>query len=59
MTPPCHCEERSDEAISVGIIEIATHLSGARNDVKRGARNDMKRACFGLATRSIMDYLSL
>jgi len=28
----CHCEERSDEAISVGANEIATHLSGARND---------------------------
>ena len=28
----CHCEERSDEAISVGDNEIATHLSDARND---------------------------
>jgi len=30
-TRSCHCEECSDEAISVG-YGIATHLSGARND---------------------------
>jgi hypothetical protein len=29
---PCHCEERSDEAIWVGGQEIATHPAGARND---------------------------
>ena len=40
--PFCHCEEHSDEAIAVGLLrmEIATHLSGARNDKKEEARND-------------------
>jgi len=32
QTFPCHCEERSDEAIWVGGQEIATHPAGARND---------------------------
>ena len=31
----CHCEERGDEAISMG-SGIATHLSGARNDNGKG-----------------------
>ena len=34
----CLCEKRSDEAISKELFEIATHLSGARNDSSEGAR---------------------
>jgi hypothetical protein len=30
--PLCHCEERSDEAISLGAWEVATHPAGARKD---------------------------
>ena len=41
-SPFCHCEERSDEAISAELlrVEIATHLSGARNDRKWKACDD-------------------
>jgi len=54
--------------------EIATHLSGARNDKREVAQNDKRRkltiigsarlrmaerACFGLTMRSIIDYLYL
>ncbi len=39
----CHCE--ADEVSRSNLVEgpgIATHLSGARNDKKRGACNDSR-----------------